>query len=295
MALPAATIAEGVLGLEGIHTFRGLAMNDLTQQVPAVTYRYKVTKITGLHARADSEDNREARRGHMGEFTYPSLLRGRTIVYEGKIQAQDLVAMRIASNNLRSAFASPDPEGELTISPPGARGGVGFGTIVRPMAEEMDDVQEFGPNAMPSPFQRQFMVTVRAHDPRYYVVGPVTASAGAGANLAITNSGNAPSEPYFTLNGPITTDVTLHRDDVEPRSLILDKDVLTPITSGRHLIVDFNTRVIYCPELSGSDFSGSVKYASNWWDDQASGLVPGAQTIGVNGAAWTMNYRHASY
>jgi hypothetical protein len=217
-------------------------------------------------------------------------------VYEGRIQALDLVSMRVASNALRAAFTAPDPISELVVAPPVARGGVSWGYFVRPLGLDLDDVQEFGPTRLPTGYQRTFTASVRQADPRFYVSGVVSATSAGGATpISVTNSGNAPAEPQFQIYAPFTADVWLQRTGPDPRSLALAKEVIDPVGAGS-IFVDFAARMITCPEQPGSDYSGAVLFQSDWWNDGVMGLLPGAQSIRVTEcASWRIDYRHASY
>jgi hypothetical protein len=257
--------------------------------------RIVLDKINGIHSRADGDDIREPRRGHMGEWVYPSSLRGRTITYEGRIQALDLVSMRTKANSLRSVFASSEPEDPMLVSPPVARGGVAWIMWVKPLGLDMDDVQEFGPTRVPTGFQRAFTASVRQSDPRFYVNGSLSLFGSSGGTLSVTNSGNAPAEPWFILTSLAGSgDITLQRLGTDPRSLIIDGDTIRD-GGAASLSVDFKSRVVTAVDQPGSDYSGAVKFASDWWDDQVQGLIPGAQNIKVTGAAWNLQYHHASY
>jgi hypothetical protein len=291
MALAPATISEGILGLEAIHNLRGLEMNNKDVGFPRIV----LDKINGIHGRADGDDNREPRRGHMGEWVYPSALRGRTITYEGRIQGLDLVSMRAKANSLRSVFASSEPEDPMLVSPPLARGGVAWIMWVKPLGLDLDDEQAFGPTRLPTGFQRTFTASVRQSDPRYYVNGSVSIVGSSGQIISVTNLGNAPAEPWFVLTSLASSgDITLQRLDGDPRSLIIDGDTIRG-GGAASLSIDFKSRVVTAVDQPGSDYSGAVKFSSNWWDDQVQGLISGAQMIRVTGAAWNLQYHHASY
>ena len=78
--------------------------------------RYKLNRISGLKDLADPQDVRDNKVGADGETTRLSRRRGKTVVYEGTLQARGLREMREAESALSQAFADMKTEGKMTVS-----------------------------------------------------------------------------------------------------------------------------------------------------------------------------------
>lgn len=289
--LPAAEIAEGPLGLEALHTWNGLTMNALNS-FP----RYNLTTINGLYSRAESEEVSDPAQGSIGEITYPSMPRGKTIVYNGVIEALSLPSLRAAITNLKAYFADTISEHFLTISPATGRGGVSWTGIGKAMALDIDEDQQ-RPLTAVFPHARGFSASIRLVDPRFYTSADPVSAAG-GAVVGVTNLGNAPADPIFTLTGPITSSgygPRIERTTPDARILTFKTSIAwAAFSGGQHLVVVFGRiPMAYSPELGG-DFSTLVKFDSTWWDDGAPGIIPGSQQVSASHcAAWSVTYSHA--
>lgn len=291
MTLPAATLAEGPLGLEGLHTWNGVTLNN-NLAFP----RYKLTRITGIRSKPDSDDYRDPAKGSIGEITYSSQPRGKTIVYSGVIEATDQVSLRTAGNALMAAFAETKSEGFLGIAPPAGRGGVAWFAACKSLACDIDD-EVFTTMQSVFLYSRRFTCSLRMSDPRFYSTVPVTISGASGATVVATNLGTAPSEPTFTLDGAFATGPRLERvGGSDPRFLDFNDSIAWPaIGAGQHLVVGFGrTPFATSPEIGG-DFAALIDFTSNWWDDEAAGILPGANSILVTGRPWSMTFYPASW
>lgn len=91
-----------VPGLEARHRVVGpggeVILND-----PTVWPRYKLAEIPGLRSSADADDQRDVLRGRRGEIQRPSVRRGKTVVYRGKILGRNLTEVLLGEANLRKA------------------------------------------------------------------------------------------------------------------------------------------------------------------------------------------------
>jgi hypothetical protein len=129
-------------------------------------------KISGLHSRAESDDNRGNNQGRPGEYLLPSAQRGRTITYEGRLVAGSLNALREAEAIMRSGYSGS--EGLMIVEYNPLYSTVEeipwlyFGRVTQ---FEIVDEQTVGPDAI-YPHVRSFVLAVRQHDPRYYRWNP---------------------------------------------------------------------------------------------------------------------------
>lgn len=277
------TLAQGVLGLEGIHNITSRFDMNVLGSLP----RARLDRINGLHSMADLDDNKETNYGRSGETFYVSETRGRTIVYEGRLQAASLPSLRQLETDMREACSfARRTVGVFTIRHFDG-GGVQHRFYGRVLTLEIDDEQTRGAGALPTKWQRQFTLTVRADDPRYEVVGADVSVSGVTEQWrTITNPGNAPGEPKFFVSGPILGGLIFERSgNFIPRNLSYYIPSLIP--SGDGLVLDFATRTLSL-QSDGSDMDHLRDFSqSNWWDAGAAALNVGATDIRVQGASWS--------
>lgn len=292
MTLPAAARDDGILGLEGEFVFRSLTMNNRS----ALTFpRVIVDRITGLHSRADREAASEPKRGQIGEHHYPAAPRGKTVVYEGRVQAQSLVSLRSMERAMRGVFNDPiDAIHTMVHQPPAARGGVSWFYNARIMSLDITDEQTRGPGALPSPWQRLFAASLRMVDPRFFssdlIVSPLKST---GQSHTVVHEGGAPTDPVIRLHGPLGTTVTISRPG---EVLELTGAQLATVGSGETLIVDFMAREARVNDDPAQDLSHLVTFGSTWWDDGKEGVPPlGSHAITVSGGSWEVLFRHADW
>ena len=285
MALGPSTIGEGVPGLEGRHVYRGFTLQGYhTVRMPCA----RVRKITGLHGRADSDDNREPLRGAPGERVLPSHMRGRTVIYEGVLQGRTLTELRQLAWGMRGAFGATTGEDWMHVTTP--RGGVGWYALMRPIDLSIDDEQTMGEQQLPSPWQRPFTLTMRASKP-YWASDPPQADSGLSSGTILTrfNEGNYPADPIITMSSMGETVVAERVGGPEPRKLTFSNlDSMGGVVS-----LDFGARTMFT-SLGGDAGRRLVMAQSNWWDDGATGMRVGQNDIRVTGANWELFYRHTS-
>jgi hypothetical protein len=289
------SLAAGPQGLEGTWRWERnwldpsfqIILNDREGAFP----RTKFDRITGMYSVGELEDLRMSRVGAIGEIAYPAMMRGKTFTIEGRVQALTLESLRTHSLALRSAFADRRHEGVLEVVAPGETDG--WRCVARVLTLDMDDVQERPPTAVPSPWQRSFVMTVRMSDPRWYwhdlfEDGP-NASA---ATRNLDSQGDAPVEPLFLVAGPIT-DLTLQRgSNPDFRQLVLES---VGLAGGQTLAIHFGFRTIYRVS-DGVSFASKVVFdESDWWDDQVFGLEPGVTDVTVTGGSWTVQWYPAAW
>ena len=289
MALAPVTNAHGVPGLEGIHSWRGFSLNNYHAVPMAVA---KLRKITGLHSRPDSDDNREPLKGHSGERVLPSQTRGKTVIYEGVLQAPTLDNLRQVAAGMRSAFGTTTAEDFIHVTVPPARGGVSWYGQARVIDFTMDEEQTFPQQALPTPWQRPFTITFRMSR-GYWMSDPPQADSGVGNGTVLTrfNEGNFPADPIITFSGPAALVNVERIGGPEPRKLQFAE--LDDLAVAR-VQLDFGARTMWAN--TGADAGNRLVMAqSNWWDDGASGMRPGQNDIRVAGvSSWELYYRHTS-
>jgi len=287
--LPAATIAEGVLGLEAEHAWNGIIMNRM-----GVFPRYNVRRINGLHSRPESDDPRDVVRGGTGELPFPANPKGKTVVYTGVVEALSLPSLRVATNALKAAFADRRNEYWMTVTPPAERGGVVWTYIGSALACDVDDEQTRSLSAV-YPHAREFSVSIRQSDPRYYASG-VVANAPANTPLTVGNAGNAPSEPIFILDAPTSPPRIERLGGPQPAFLEFGPSIAWAALAGKTLQVEFGRSPrAHCPQIPGSDFAALLKFSSTWWDDGYHGILPGNQDVRVSNAGFQIIFSHASW
>ena len=285
-------IADGPGGLECVHQVNGL---DLGEQ--ASFPRYKLDRITGLFSLPEADDDRRPRTAMIGEVTYPSYPRGKTIVYEGRVQSSDLQELREMSTALRSACGERSLELPVYITPDAAWGADHWGYYGRVMQLDMDEEQIVSPLDARGPYQRRFTLGLRMSDPRFYykLAGGAGLQSIAGATTAqvATNSGTAPSDPVFTIVVPGgTPDIVITNTDV-PTSNGSARLRFNDVPSGT-LVVNFATRTVVS---DGDDAFATFDTVYNqWWDELIPGLAPGANHLDVSGDTnWSVAWWHRSW
>lgn len=142
-----------IRGLEATFTFNGLTLNDKTSADV-----YDLSKISGIYD-ADLRDSREARPAKHGEIAYESFYAGRTVILTGTIKAGNLAKLRNMISDLQYAFADME-DNYLIISYPNETETYLTGRKLAPL----EIAEEFGNRRM----EREFMISIRAEDPRFY-------------------------------------------------------------------------------------------------------------------------------
>jgi hypothetical protein len=294
----AVAVADGILGLEGIHTWNsGFVLNDLD------TYpRAKCTRITGLHDLPEAEDNREPRNSQHGENIFPSYVRGKTVTYEGELRAATQQALAAYRQSMRAAFAERNVEGHMVSAPHATYGSVAWEYYARVLSCSIDDeirtsVEEYHNGTRPV-FVRNFALALRLADARYSLVDGAASSLGNAAGLETVNVvGDAPADPVFTLNVTAGQSPELYNHDyltgTNPLGYIRMRIDPVPFTGA--LTVDFNARrltlVSAGPVTTDLGYYFDHSY-TDWWDEGRWGLLPGDNELEVKfvntwDVAWT--------
>ena len=155
---------SGPRGIESVIEYNGLYLN-----VRDWIDTYLVTTIGGLDD-ADVRDSRELNPGYHGETAFPGYYGGRTITLTGKVYAKTLFKLRDMQQGLRQAFAQLDNELPLVFRTPDPNLDM-MALCRKSQAIQMTDEQRTANH-----FERQFMVTLRASNPRFLSVVKVHSS-----------------------------------------------------------------------------------------------------------------------
>lgn len=110
--------------LEGIHAWTPPGAGESAIELGRVTDakgdpvwpRFKLRRITGLRSQGTAEDNKSAKVGAIGENPERSERRGKSVVYEGTIEARTLKELREAEDTLMEAFADITLIGRMDVS-----------------------------------------------------------------------------------------------------------------------------------------------------------------------------------
>lgn len=278
-----------VRGLEAKFTFAGLTLNDLSNPD-----RYRLSKIDGLYD-AEIRDPREVNSSRHGEISFDSLYSGRTLALTGTIHAGNLAKLRNMEFDLQSAFHSLITD-DLVISFPNETDT--YLTCKKSAAIDFSEVQE---NRRP---QRNFMVTLRADDPRFYSTTNVVTITPAsivhvGRNyneefnrdydgyplldqITVNNHGSAINYPDIKFFGSLKNFVIIN---------YTTGDILkinTNISSPDYYYYNQNTMELVDSvgqsRISALDISGSLIP-----------LVPGDNVIGFGGETYDVNAKVEIY
>lgn len=306
--------SDGPLGLEGRHEFKGGSVLGAAGEENVFMYGkrqsvgtsyIKIDRITGLLGLGDADDFRVAAEGRSGENPYPSAQRGRTLVYDGRVIGATLPDLRELTAQFRRVAAECREQftGSITIVDPAATT-VGYGAGVRCLALDLDEVQDFGPTRLPTPWIRKFTLGVRMHDPRFvwYPIEEDLANA-EGATVVVANEGYAPADLIFNVfSDGDPMDVTIE-------NLTLGKKLVfeaMPIPAGDLLRVDWRNRAAVWAEAANlPDYNPNTDMMpymnlddSDWWDALQWGAAPGNNSIKVSGTSvdsWEVSWQHSSY
>jgi hypothetical protein len=287
-----ADVQHGVLGLEAIHNITGRIDMNVQGSLP----RIKLDRIGGLHSLNDADDFREDNYARSGETAYISHNRGRTITYEGRLFARNVLELRELGNDLRRACAfSRQTEGDFEIRPHPFMGGYASRYRGRTLALEIDDEWTTNYGSV-IPYQRHFVLTIRCGDHRFYIVGKdVNMTAANAATLAVNNEGSTGALPAIIVNGPIAGTLLFERlDNFVYRNLTYDLSD-DNLAAGQQIKLDFYDRSLRRVSDDASYEHLRVFDESNWFDSSAAALNPGLSHVKVSGGGnWNIQFSPAN-
>lgn len=187
----------GALGLEAEIRYNGLLLNQRLVDAGNGP-RYKINDIGGLDD-ADVRDAREVNPMRDGELSLPAYYGGRTITLTGRIMARNVAEMRSMQSSLKSSLGALQ-ESELRFYNDAGSTNYIYINARKSAPIQMREVQA---NREP---RRDFLITLRASDPRFYSSATSTISANASALATVFtgfNNGLASSDPVIRINGPL--------------------------------------------------------------------------------------------
>lgn len=253
-------------GIEAVFEYNGLVMNNRK-----LIDTYLLTTIDGL-ADADVRDQRQVNPNYHGETAFNAWYGGRTLAITGRIRAHEIKKLRDMQESLKLGFGSLQ-ELPLRIISNFTNHQIEI-MCRKSQAIAMTEVQQ---NFM---FTRDFLITLRASDPRFRSVNQVVETA---PNLGTTfgpinpvNQGNHRSQPVITIGGPITDPVITNLTNGEVMTFEGD------LASGEILEIDILKRTIR--DQTGANMFKMLDVQSDWLE-----ITPGANNIELTGTGITVN------
>jgi hypothetical protein len=276
------SITWGKPGREVKHQWGTLVLND--RQPAGGAGRYVIDKLTGWYSLPEIEDARRSSGSKRGEVVLPTYPRGKTVVYEERIEAKTLPAWRSAYRALASAFQFRNEEGYMYLlgSP------VEWFFRARVMQMDADDDPANIDPRRPWPLTGGFQIGLRLGDARTYALPLVQHNVAGGGASTVTNLGTSDTDPTFAIHVATAGDVTLTNAAVG-RGL-----TFRGLPTGDYTLV-FGPGDRQMVNAAGTDFSGHLDVDSSaWWDELIPGLVSGDNPITVTGAsAWRCDFYYA--
>lgn len=260
-------------GIESIIEYRGNYLN-LRDWLDT----YIISDIDGL-SDPDVRDSREVNPAAHGETAFNSYYGGRTIALTGKIRAQSLNKMRDLQQGLRSMFGDISREYPLIFR------------AANPDQNVMLYCKKTQPIAMREvqadyTFQRDFLVTLRASNPRFIAVNTRfaqwIASGATATGLAVAtciNDGNFSAQPQIQIAGPMTNPTITFVD--QQTNAIIGRLIFTQaVPAGQTWMIDIAKRTV-------QDGTGATKFAALSVSSDWPEFVPGATLVQLDATGMT--------
>lgn len=279
-----------IRGLEATFRYNDLIFNDRDNPD-----RYRINKIDGLFD-SDVRDSREINPDRHGETSYQSYYSGKTIVMNGTILAGNIVKMRNMVSDLQDVFADTEEHAFSVLYPNETE------TYCMAKKSAPIDLAEVNSSRLIS---REFMVTLRASDPRFYseptetitITPTFSAHEGRIYNLdfnreyddypqldqvTITNRGSTSNYPMIKFFGQ------------------LENFVIINYTTGERLDIDFsiasgNTLTLDQNKITLVDDNGDSKIAALSPASNLISLIPGDNIIGFGGETFDVSAKVEIY
>jgi hypothetical protein len=279
-------ILDGPLGLEArlvLPNRAAYTMNDRSVAARSAA-RVIFDAIGNWGALGDREDRRSPRRGMIGEQALRAILLGKTLSPKGRVQAPSRQLLVRAVREFQAAM-NDDQEQRFELWPHPDYGSIGhyFHAATLALDGLDDDQTNYSPQSLPTPWQRDFTLSIRLSDPRMYVIDDLAGTGfTSGSTHTLDVGGNAPTDPVIsgTLDGVDHFTVENLSLPVGGAHAKLFFDDL-PVTTG-DVEIDFDSRVA---TIDGDDIGGFLTgFDSRWWDDDVpAGMNPGSNQIKATG------------
>lgn len=277
-------------GLEVQLSYNGVTLNANTGSTTSgaySTYMYMVKDISGLDD-ADIRVGTEDLPAWHGEVATPGFYGGRTVTISGKIIAKNSYQLRVAQQNLREAFGQNFTEKSLVFLTGDATNG---DVYLNCRKSEKLQMRESVTSVTPT---RDFLITLRASDPRFLSVASPTANSGTNpansTNISCTNNGNWSAYPTITVHGPFSANLIITNTTT---GVFTKLD--TSLLSTNTMIIDTAARTVRDSQ-NGNVLRYSYLDPASLWPT----LEPGAQNIQLTGVAGgtsasivTVTWKHA--
>ena len=181
---------SGPQGVEATIEFNGLYMN-----IRDWIDTYLITGIDGL-GDADIRDVREVNPAQDGETYFDAYYGGRTIVLSGKIRAHHIWKLRDMQQALRQAFADISNEKPLIFH----AADPGYSLMIYCKKVQSLVMAEAQQNYL---WERDFQVSLRASNPRFTRLLPISSSLEVVENLLLNPSAEINSTGYTLVGGTL--------------------------------------------------------------------------------------------
>lgn len=267
-----------ILGVEGVHTYRSFVMNDLSADP-----RVRVDAIPGLRSVPELVTVSDKASGRMGTVSRRSDRGGKTLTYEGVLQATNLPDLLSLCDDMGAAFLTTD-EHQMLVEPHADDPTVGLPTRTywaRPTSCDISSEYNETIRNRWKGWETVFSVILEMSDPRFYFETQNTLTdAVAPFSIGATNAGNCDTEAIITVNGANIEDLTLTNTSfANPKTLILDGMVAGDNVD--QIIIDSKRRRIR--KGNGDNLLEFFDPVSTWWDMGQEFLQSGANVITLSG------------
>lgn len=144
-------------------------LNDVGYE-PRRLPQIALDKNTGWRDLPEMVDSREGRTYGIGEVAYPPRYLGKTLVPEGRIEADDRLDLLELQNAMVQGFGDRDVEGTMTVTPWPPFGGTGEDLVVWTFKALVLDLKFDADWTLSDGFYEWgFVLTLRMSDPHFYV------------------------------------------------------------------------------------------------------------------------------
>ena len=205
---------SGPRGIESVIEYNGLYLN-IREWIDT----YLVTTIGGIDD-ADVRDSREVNPGYHGETAFEGFYGGRTLTLSGKVYTKTLFKLRDMQQALRQAFADLSQELPLIFRTPDPN------LDLMLICKKSQPMQMADEQRTANHFERPFLITLRASNPRFLSVIRVR-SYIAFTNVADFTSTIPPATVENFANPGVLTGYNERGGgfDISPNGMLMSKAI----------------------------------------------------------------------